>query len=117
MTPDTVGGQGIAPSNAELGRAIRRLRKARRLTIEDLAFRASMDQTYLSNIERGIRNPTWRKLSTVSKALGVSMSRIVDEAEARIGLGIQVVSDLKLQQDSSITSDALRSRSALKERS
>lgn len=112
--------QAVGPSNAELGRAIRRLRKARQLTIEDLASRADMDTTYLSNIERGIRNPTWRKLSTVSRALGVSMSRIVDEAEteARIGLEIRsVVSGLVLQQDSPIASDALRSRSPAKSRS
>jgi transcriptional regulator with XRE-family HTH domain len=88
MTQDTTA---VVPSNAELGRAIRRLRKARLLTIEALARQAGMDPAYLSNIERGIRNPTWRKLSTVSRALGVSMSRIVDEAEveAQVVLGIR----------------------------
>lgn len=80
--PDIAEGQGVVvPSNDELGRAIRRLRLARCLTIEGLASGAGMDPSYLSRVEMGIRNPTWYKLGTLSKALGCPMSRIVDEAE------------------------------------
>jgi AraC-like DNA-binding protein len=39
-----------------LGQAIRRLRQADDLTIEDLAHAAGMHPTYLSGIERGVRN-------------------------------------------------------------
>ena len=69
------------PSNPDLGRAIRRLRQARKLTIETLAFAAKMHPTYLSGIERGRRNPTWDKLRGLATALGVSMSEIVNTAE------------------------------------
>lgn len=74
------------PSNADLGRAIRRLRRARRLTIEDLAHVADMHPTYLSGIERGIRNPTWSKLTALAEALEVPISSVVHEAatEAQI---------------------------------
>jgi transcriptional regulator with XRE-family HTH domain len=74
------------PSNADLGRAVRRLRRARRLTIEDLAHVADMHPTYLSGIERGIRNPTWSKLTAVAEALEVPISIVVHEAvtEAQI---------------------------------
>jgi transcriptional regulator with XRE-family HTH domain len=74
------------PSNADLGRAIRRLRRARRLTIDDLAHVADMHPTYLSGIERGLRNPTWSKLTSLAEALEVPISIVVHEAatEAQI---------------------------------
>jgi transcriptional regulator with XRE-family HTH domain len=64
-----------------LGCAIRRLRRARGLTIEDLAFAAGLHPTYLSGIERGERNPTWAKLGGLADALGVSVSMIAQAAE------------------------------------
>jgi transcriptional regulator with XRE-family HTH domain len=69
------------PSNPDLGRAIRRLRQARKLTIETLAFAAEMHPTYLSGIERGRRNPTWDRITSLAGALDVSMSEIVNTAE------------------------------------
>jgi transcriptional regulator with XRE-family HTH domain len=66
---------------AELGHVLRRLRRARRLTIEDLAHAADMHPTYLSGIERGVRNPTWSKLSDLALALGVPLSTLTRDAE------------------------------------
>jgi transcriptional regulator with XRE-family HTH domain len=74
------------PSNAQLGRAIRRQRRARRLTIEALALDAGLHPTYLSGIERGIRNPTWAKLAGVAQALGIAVSTIAQDAESEPGL-------------------------------
>jgi transcriptional regulator with XRE-family HTH domain len=68
-------------SGADLGQAVRRLRRAHRLTIEDLAPAAKMHPSYLSGIERGIRNPTWSKLCGLADALGVSVSTLAGEAE------------------------------------
>jgi transcriptional regulator with XRE-family HTH domain len=65
----------------ELGRAIRRLRLARRLSIEDLAFAAQMHPTYLSAIERGRRNPTWAKLCALAQALNITMHALTRAAE------------------------------------
>lgn len=70
-----------APTNPALGRAIRRLRKSRELTIETLALDAGLHPTYLSGIERGIRNPTWSKLCALADTLGVPASIIAAEAE------------------------------------
>jgi transcriptional regulator with XRE-family HTH domain len=74
------------PSNADLGRAIRRLRRERRLTIEELSHLAEMHPTYLSGIERGIRNPTWSKLTDIAEALESSISILVQEAETETQL-------------------------------
>jgi transcriptional regulator with XRE-family HTH domain len=68
------------PSNEDLGRAIRRLRRRARLTIDDLAHEARMHPTYLSGIERGIRNPTFEKLIGISQALDVPLLEILKDA-------------------------------------
>jgi len=65
----------------DLGQAVRRLRRARHLTIEALAFEADMHPTYLSGIERGIRNPTWEKLCGLADALNVPLAAIAHGAE------------------------------------
>jgi transcriptional regulator with XRE-family HTH domain len=67
--------------SAALGRAIRRLRLERRFTIEMLALGAGLHSSYLSGIERGLRNPTWGKVAGLARALDVPLSRIAQEAE------------------------------------
>ena len=69
-------------SGTDLGQAVRRLRRAHRLTIEDLASVAGMHATYLSGIERGVRNPTWSKVcGGLAAALDVSVADLAGEAE------------------------------------
>ena len=72
----------VYPTHAQLGRAVRRLRLARRLSIEALAGDALMHPTYLSAIERGHRNPTWAKLCGLAKALDITVHALVRVAEA-----------------------------------
>lgn len=80
----------VRPTNEELGRAIRRLRRSRDLTIEDLAHAADIHPTYLSGIERGVRNPTWSKLTSVAIGLDVSICEIVQDAEAEAQLAVRM---------------------------
>jgi transcriptional regulator with XRE-family HTH domain len=70
------------PTNANLGVALRRLRRDQELTIEDVAFAADVHPTYLSGIERGVRNPTWAKLCALATALNVSIAALARCAEA-----------------------------------
>jgi transcriptional regulator with XRE-family HTH domain len=81
------------PSNADLGRALRSLRKARHLSIESLAFAAGMHPTYLSGIERGVRNPTWQKVCLLAAALNVTVADVVGRAESaeRVRRGMERV--------------------------
>jgi transcriptional regulator with XRE-family HTH domain len=69
------------PTHEDLGQAVRRLRRACHLTIEDLAFAAEMHPTYLSAIERGVRNPSWQKLCDLAEALGLNVCQLVRVAE------------------------------------
>jgi transcriptional regulator with XRE-family HTH domain len=70
-----------SPTSADLGRALRRLRHVRGLSIEDLADRAGMHPTYLSAIERGERNPSWAKLCGLARGLRVSVPALARAAE------------------------------------
>lgn len=76
----------IMPSGAQLGRVIRRLRRAQHLTIEELAFAADLHPTYLSGIERGVRNPTWVKVCALAIALEVPFSALARDAEVEAQL-------------------------------
>jgi transcriptional regulator with XRE-family HTH domain len=80
--------------NAALGRAVRRLRKVRRLSIEALAFKANIHPTYLSGIERGIRNPTWAIVCGLASALDVAVSAVAQDAEDE-AIVAQVVKDTR----------------------
>jgi transcriptional regulator with XRE-family HTH domain len=71
------------PSQADLGRAIRRLREQHGLSIEALAAAADMHPTYLSGIERGHSNPTWTKLCGLAKGLNTTVATIATEAETK----------------------------------
>ena len=56
------------------GNSIRKLRAKRNLTQRELAKRAGLDVTYISGIERGVRNPSLKSLESVAKGLGCSIS-------------------------------------------
>lgn len=60
-----------------VGRNIRRIRKARGLTQEQLAEEAGMAMRYLSGVERGEENPTLRFLAKIAEALGVPPAELL----------------------------------------
>lgn len=59
-----------------VGPAIRELRERARISQEELAYRAELDRTYISGIERNRRNPSIRSLQRVATALGISLDVI-----------------------------------------
>ncbi|MBX9615937.1 MAG: helix-turn-helix domain-containing protein [Caulobacteraceae bacterium] len=56
---------------ALMGRNIRRVRGAHGLSQEEVAFRAGMKRSYLSELELGRRNPTVRALERLAHALNI----------------------------------------------
>lgn len=60
---------------------MRTQREARGLSQEDLGFEADLDRTYVSGVERGVRNPTVVTILALAKALRVKASRLVTGAE------------------------------------
>lgn len=60
-----------------LGGNVRRLRREHGLTQEDLAFEAGIDRTYVSQIERGVINPSLLVLHKVATALKSTVPTLV----------------------------------------
>lgn len=56
------------------GKAIRRRRRELDLSQEELAERAELHRTYISNIERGELNPSLETMEKLVKALNITVS-------------------------------------------
>ena len=63
-----------------LGRNVRHLRTREGWSQEDYAERAGIHRTYVSDIERGERNPTITIVEKLAVALGVSASELLAAA-------------------------------------
>ena len=58
------------------GRHIRELRDQQGYTQEEFAHRAGMHVTYVSGIERGVRNPSLTKIHQLAIALGMTVGEL-----------------------------------------
>ena len=61
-----------------LGRNLRRLRQQKGWSQEEFAFEAKVHRTYISDLERGSRNPTITIIEKLAKCLGVSAGVLLD---------------------------------------
>lgn len=59
-----------------LGDNVKALRLAHGLSQEELAFEAELDRTYISQIERGVSNPSVLVLLKISVILGVELAEL-----------------------------------------
>jgi DNA-binding XRE family transcriptional regulator len=71
-----------------LGRRLRALRQEQRETLAETAARAGISPQYLSEIERGRKEPSSEMIAALAGALGTTL----------IGLTEQVAGDLRRQQ-------------------
>lgn len=72
----------LAPDD-RIGEDIRGLRKAKRLTLAELAIRINRSVAYLSKLERNLTKPSITELKALSVALGVKINFFFHETEAR----------------------------------
>lgn len=74
---------GVAanPSLEKFGDRIRKLRKARGLSQEELAELAGLHRNYIGGIERGERNIALLNIMRLAKALKISPSELLDGIE------------------------------------
>jgi transcriptional regulator with XRE-family HTH domain len=61
----------------QLARNLKRLRTEKGWSQEELADQAGLHRTYVSGVERGVRNPTITIVATLAKALGVPPSELL----------------------------------------
>lgn len=69
-------------AHAALGKAVREARQKQGLTQEQVAKVSGIGPTYISDIERGVRNPSYELLIELAKALKTPLSEIVKRAGA-----------------------------------
>lgn len=62
----------------KVGRTLRELRRSRRITIQQLADRLNRSTGYVSQLERGLSQPTLKDLYAACTVFGVPMSWFVD---------------------------------------
>jgi transcriptional regulator with XRE-family HTH domain len=75
----------VTRPNVAFGKLIAGLRQSAQLSQEELANRAAVHRTYVSQLERGLKSPTLVTLLRLSKALGTTPSRLMRQLEADLG--------------------------------
>lgn len=62
----------------KLGKKLRELRTEAGLSQERLGEITGLDRTYISGIERGVRNPALKNIEKLAKALKTSVSSLMN---------------------------------------
>jgi two-component system response regulator len=65
---------------AILGAAIKSHRSALGVSQEELAYRSDLHRTYISDVERGARNPSVESIEKLARALEISVSALFEHA-------------------------------------
>ena len=63
-----------------LGMAIKTRRASLGISQEELAYRAGLHRTYISDLERGARNPSVESIEKLAAALQISVAKLFEQA-------------------------------------
>lgn len=63
--------------NIVIGKVLKEEREARHLSQENLAFDAGLHRTYISQIERGLKNVTVKVLFDITKAMNMGFVEFI----------------------------------------
>ncbi|MBL0713499.1 MAG: helix-turn-helix transcriptional regulator [Desulfosarcina sp.] len=69
---------------SQIGKNIKALRLARKLTLEAMAAKAGLTKGYLSKVENSKKSPPVSTLIVIAKALGVTLSQIFGEENTTV---------------------------------
>jgi transcriptional regulator with XRE-family HTH domain len=61
----------------QFGANLRRIRRKRGLTQEELAYRVGMDVSYLSELENGRKEPCLRKMKEITQGLDITLTELL----------------------------------------
>lgn len=65
----------------QLGMRIKYLRNKKKMSQETLALISGVNKNYLSNLERGSRNPTIRVLEKIARGLDINLETLLKGIE------------------------------------
>ncbi len=63
----------------EIANSIKLTRKAKKLTVQELAYRCDMERSNMSRIEAGRTNVTIKTLNLIATALGINLRDLIPE--------------------------------------
>ena len=64
----------------QLGINVQKYRREKGWSQEELAFESGLHRTYISGVERGVRNPTVEVVGKMAEALNVGADRLFTKA-------------------------------------
>ena len=62
----------------KFGKSLRRIRLEKRMSQGDVARALGVHRSYISGLERGVRNPTLLNIERLAKGLGVELSKLLE---------------------------------------
>lgn len=62
----------------KFGTNVRRFREAKGWSQDQLSEMSGLHRTYISGIERGVRNPTIKIVHEIAAALGINVGQLLD---------------------------------------
>ena len=62
---------------SRLGKKIKKIRQQKKMSQETLAFDSNLHRTYISDVERGVRNISIINIEKIAKALNVSLKQLM----------------------------------------
>lgn len=78
---DTARAPSSTDDELELGARLRALRLAQRLTLRQLAERAAVTESFLSQVERGVASPSVASLQRIARGLGLTIAELFTTVE------------------------------------
>ena len=72
-----------------LGRAVRAIREEREISQVQLAEATGFEQSWISHVERGTRNPTWQNVARLAEGSGVGVAEHICATSFRPWLAVQ----------------------------
>ena len=67
--------------SSKFGQRMKALRESNKMSQEDLAFQTGLHRTYISDLERGSRNPSLKTLATIAEAFNITLSKLLNGVE------------------------------------
>lgn len=67
-----------------LGKIVKNRRKSINISQEELAEQSGLDRTYISGVERGVRNPSLTALLSLSQGMHISVAQLLEDLENNI---------------------------------
>ncbi len=81
--PPPTAQSASAPAELQLGPRIRALRQARNVTLRELAAKAGVTESFLSQVEREVTSPSIASVQRIAHALDLAIAELFTEAPPR----------------------------------